>query len=107
MAQRRRPVALFIHGPRNMGGDSVAVLRAVQRMDHATIEPLVVASPACEAWDAFKATADATVTRIFGIDMGVQDTESGTVPRPAAAQAVVTASAVARLVQLIRRERVN
>lgn len=104
---RRRPVALFVHGPRNMGGDSVAVLRAVQRMDHSVIDPIVVASPDCEAWDAFKATADATGTRIFGIDMGVQDTESGTVPRPAVDQALVTARALAKLIGLIRRQRVN
>jgi len=103
----RPPVALFVHGPRNMGGDSVAVLRAVQRVDHQVIEPIVVASPDNEAWDAFKATADATNTRIFGIDMGVQDTESGTIPRPSGEQALVTASAVSKLVQLIRRERVN
>ena len=73
-AEGRRRV-LFVHGPRNVGGDTIAILRLIEGLDRDVIDPIVVASPAGAAWARFVELAGAGRVRLHALEMGVADTE--------------------------------
>jgi glycosyltransferase involved in cell wall biosynthesis len=96
-------VALFVHGPRNVGGDTTVLLQTLEHLDPPAISAVVVATPACEAWDRLVVLGERI--KLIGLDMGVTGTDPGSPHRARAADAAVVAAALARLLGIIIRER--
>jgi len=94
-------VALFVHGPRNVGGDSTVLLHTLE--DLSSVTAVVVATPSGEAWERFVALGNCI--KLIGLDMGVTGTEPGSPKRSRLADAAVFAAALARLTAIIVRER--
>ena len=97
------PIALFVHGPRNVGGDTTVLLHTLEHLDQSRLTPVLVATPDCEAWDRF---ASLPVRRI-PLDMGVTGTDARSPRRSRAADLGVVARAFAQLLGIVRRERVE
>jgi glycosyltransferase involved in cell wall biosynthesis len=103
----QRKVALFVHGPRNIGGDSTVLLHTLEQLDLERIAPLVVATPECEAWQRFVPLRAAGRIKLLGLDMGVTGTDPGSPRRSRASDAFVVAAAFTRLLAIVVRERVD
>jgi glycosyltransferase involved in cell wall biosynthesis len=103
----RRPVVHFVHGPRNVGGDTTVLLHTLEQLDQRLVDPLVVATSSGEAWERFLALQAAGTTRLIGLDMGVTGTDAGSPHRSRAADALVVGGAFARLLAILIRERVD
>lgn len=103
----RRPVVLFVHGPRNVGGDSTVLLRTLEQLDRQQVDPLVVATSTGEAWERLRALQSAGVTRLIGLDMGVTGTDAGSPHRSRSADVLVVTRAFTRLLAIVVRERVD
>jgi glycosyltransferase involved in cell wall biosynthesis len=97
------PVVLFVHGPRNVGGDTTVLLHTLEHLDRSRLTPIVVATPGCEAWSSLTAGP----VRCIPLDMGVTGTDPGSPRRSRAGDALVVARALAQLLRIIRRERVD
>lgn len=102
-----RPVVAFVHGPRNVGGDTTVLLHTLEHLNLERITPLVVASPACESWARLAALRDARGFTLIGLDMGVTGTDADSPRRSRPADALVVAAALGRLVAILVRERVD
>lgn len=105
--ERIRPNVMFIHGPRNVGGDTTALLSFVAHLDLARINPILVATPDCEAWVRLSDIATGRQVRLIPLQMGVSDTEEGTPRLSAFAQASHIARALATLVKLLVMEHID
>jgi glycosyltransferase involved in cell wall biosynthesis len=97
------PIALFVHGPRNVGGDTTVLLHTLEHLDQSRLTPVLVATPDCEAWDRF---ASLPVRRI-PLDMGVTGTDARSPQRSRVADLAVVARASAQLLGIVRRERAD
>ena len=96
-----RPVAVFVHGPRNVGGDSTVLLHTLEHLS--ALDAVVVASPSGEAWDRLQHLRPRI--RLIGLDMGVTGTDPASPRRSRQADAAVFAAALAQLVGIILRTR--
>ena len=63
-------VVLFVHGPRNVGGDTTVLLHTLEHLDPARIDAVVAATPDCEAWQRLSALAATVKFRLLPLDMG-------------------------------------
>jgi glycosyltransferase involved in cell wall biosynthesis len=100
-------MVLFLHGPRNIGGDSVVMLRTVERLDRARVRALVVATPDCEGWERWSQLAARVPFTLLPLDMGVTGTDPDSPRHSRVRRVTVVASALAGLVRIIRREQVD
>ncbi len=100
-------VVLFVHGPRNVGGDTTVLLHTLEHLDPARIDAVVAATRDCEAWQRLSALAATAKFRLLPLDMGVTGTDPGRPRRGRAADAMVVARSLARLVGIIRGQRVD
>jgi glycosyltransferase involved in cell wall biosynthesis len=105
MSDQHRTVVLFVHGPHNVGGDSMVLLRTVEHLDRTSFDPVVVATPDCEAWERLRALAETGAVRLYPLNAGVwgEDTPN----RSRHTQALLMARAIGELIQLIHRESVD
>jgi glycosyltransferase involved in cell wall biosynthesis len=103
----RRSVVLFVHGPRNVGGDSVVLLRTLEQLDRTQVDPVVVATPNCEAWQRFVPLHATGRIRLIGLDMGVTGTDAASPRHPRPADALVVGAAFIRLLLILMRERAD
>jgi glycosyltransferase involved in cell wall biosynthesis len=103
----QRLTALFVHGPRNVGGDTTVLLQTIEHLDPDQITAIVAATPDGEAWQRFKALASATPVRLIGVDMGVTGTDAGAPRRSRVTDTLVIARALWQLLAIVRRERVH
>ena len=99
--------ALFVHGPRNVGGDSVVMLRTIECLDRDSVRAVAVVSPGGEPWRRFSALADTQAVRLHGLDMGVAETDPGSARRGRLDQNMASLKALPMLMEIIRRERVD
>jgi glycosyltransferase involved in cell wall biosynthesis len=102
-----RRVVLFVHGPRNVGGDTTVLLHTLEHLDPTRIDALVAATPDCEAWQRFTELRGRVGFRLLPLDTGVTGTDPGSPRRGRGANALLVARALARLIGLIRRHRVE
>lgn len=100
-------VVLFVHGPRNVGGDSVVMLRTIECLDAGSMRAVAVVSPGGEPWRRFQELAGLGRVHLYGVDMGVSETDPGSRPRRRLGQAVASLRALPTLVGIVRKERVD
>ncbi len=99
MAARR---VLFVHGPRNVGGDTTVLLHTLEHLDPGRIAAVVAATPACEGWQRLGEVSARARVKLVPVDMGVTGTDAASPRRGRLAEAAVAARALARLVGLAR-----
>jgi glycosyltransferase involved in cell wall biosynthesis len=107
LAEVKQTVVLFVHGPRNVGGDSVVMLRTIECLDPSSMRAVAVVSPGGEPWRRFEKLASAGRARVYGVDMGVAETDPGSQPRNRLDQALASLRAFPRLIGIVRKERVD
>jgi glycosyltransferase involved in cell wall biosynthesis len=109
----RRPVVLFVHGPRSLGGDSVVVLRTIEHLDLTLVDPIVMAPPNCEVWHRFAELETAGRVRLYPLDIGVVSHLEKDLPEHSAhtrsrfSDGLLLAKGFLQLLKLVIRERVD
>lgn len=103
----KRATALFVHGPRNVGGDSVVMLQTIACLDPEAMRAVAVVSPGGEPWRRFSALAGSGAVALHGVDMGVAETDPGSPRRGRVDQNVSSLIALPKLLEIVRKERVD
>jgi glycosyltransferase involved in cell wall biosynthesis len=100
-------VVLFVHGPRNVGGDTTVLLHTLEHLDRGRIDAVVAATPDCEGWQRFVDLQSRAPFTLLPLDMGVTGTDPGSPRRGRLSDALLLARALAKLLDIIRRHRVG
>src|SRR4051794_13616232 len=100
-------VVLFVHGPREVGGDTTVLLHTLEHLDRTCIDAVVVATPDCDAWRRLVALQAGASFRLLPLDMGVTGTDTAGPNGGRARDVVVVALALARLIGIIRAQRIE
>jgi glycosyltransferase involved in cell wall biosynthesis len=103
----KKTSVLFMHGPRNVGGDSGVMLRTIECLDPGSMRAVAIVSPGGEPWREFQKLATRGLVRVYGVDMGVAETDPGTKSRGRVDQAVASGRALPHIIGIARSERVN
>jgi len=83
------------------------MLRTIECLDPASMRAVAVVSPGGEPWQRFQKLADSGRVRVYGVDMGVAETDPGSRPRNRIGQLLATLWAFPALMRIVRRERVD